>query len=368
MNIKEHLSKNTDEQMELIDPTHCDEFMTFIREHREKQTHDHGHNHDHNHVPKVSWRLITMIILNGLVFIAELVTGYMTKSLSLQSDAWHMLSDQASLIIGLIAHRMSRRPPTAEMTFGFARTEVLGGLINATFLLAVCLMIAFDAIGRFVEPSEIEFPLLFFIVGGIGLVTNLIGIIMFCDHEHSDNIKGIFLHVLSDFFGSVGVMATAFLYYFSDWEFKKYADPLFSILIVLMLIRSSVQLFKKTVMIVAERCPDSIDSEETIQTVMKIEGIVAVHEFHVWELGRDIFLSVIHIVIDSREHYQTILKQVHNLMIGRGIYSSTVQIEYVDEFPQEIDHLGHCFFASSFGHEKRAFLTGSSHVPGNPNE
>jgi hypothetical protein len=89
---------------------------------------------------------------------------------------------------------------------------------------------------------------------------------------------------------------------------------------------------------------------------MKVDGIAAIHEFHVWELGRDIFLSLVHIVVDSRERHQTILGQVHNLMIGRGIYSSTVQIEYTDEFPQGIDHPGHCSFAFSLGHEKRAFL------------
>jgi Co/Zn/Cd efflux system component len=103
---------------------------------------------------------------------------------------------------------------------------------------------------------------LFLIVGGIGPVTNLIGIFMFCEHGHSDDINGVFLHVLSHFFGFVGVMATAFLYQFSDWEYKKYADPVFSLLIVLMLIYSSVKLFKKTVMVVVERCPDALDSEK----------------------------------------------------------------------------------------------------------
>jgi zinc transporter 1 len=82
-------------------------------------------------------------------------------------------------MIGLIAHRMSKNPPTSTMTFGFARMEVLGGLVNTTFLLAVCMMIGFDAIGRVIDPSEIEVPLLFLIVGGIGLLTNVIGIVMF---------------------------------------------------------------------------------------------------------------------------------------------------------------------------------------------
>jgi cobalt-zinc-cadmium efflux system protein len=354
-------SPNIDDQLTLIDPTKCEQFLTYLHEHdhdaKHDHNHDHEHEHDHSHVPNVSWRLITMIILNGIVFVAELVTGYITQSLALQSDAWHMLSDQASLVIGLIAHRMSKKPPTPTMTFGFARTEVLGGLVNATFLLAVCMMIAFDAIGRFANPPEIQRPLLLLVVGGIGLLTNVIGIFMFCDHGHSDNIKSVFLHVLSDFFGSVGVIATAFLYYFSEWRFKMYADPVFSLLIVVMLVRSSAKLFKKTAMMVAERCPDRIDSIETANALVNIDGIVAVHELHIWELARDIFLAIIHIVVDSQQDHNEIVAKVHNMMIGRGVYSSTVQIEYSTAFPEQVDHLGHCFFASSFGNEKRAFLT-----------
>jgi zinc transporter 1 len=322
--------------------------MNYLHE-RDSHGHDHHHGHDHSHVPQVSWRLTLMIGLNGLVFIAELVTGYITRSLSLQSDAWHMLSDQASLCIGLIAHRMSKKPPTATMTFGFARTEVLGGLVNATFLLAVCLMILFDAIERFVDPPEIQQPLLFLVVGGIGLLTNVVGLFLFHDHGHSDNIKGVFLHVLGDFFGSVGVIATALLYYFADWEPKKYADPVFSILIVLMLIHGSSELFKKTAMTVAERCPDAINSEEVAAELMKIEGLLAIHELHIWELSKSSLLAILHLVVDSKERNRPVLEHVHNLMIGFGVYSSTVQIEFADDFPEGMDHLGHCFYASSFG-------------------
>jgi zinc transporter 1 len=355
INTQEHSPALPEEQVMLIDPAKCEEFMTYLNE--RNQNGEKGHNHDNSHAPNVSWRLITMIVFNGIVFAAELATGYITQSLSLQSDAWHMLSDETSLIIGLVAHRMAKRPPTSKMTFGFARTEVLGGLVNATFLLAVCMMITFDAIGRFLDPPEIQHPLLFLVVGGIGLVTNVIGLLMFSDHNHSDNIKGVFLHVLSDFFGSVGVIGTALLYYFSTWPLKKYADPVFSLLIVLMLIRSSVQLFKKTAMTVAERCPDSVNSDRVAAELMKIEGVVAVHELHIWELSKNCNLSIIHIVIESKERHSEVLEQVHNLMIGYGVYSSTVQIEFADNFPDGIDHLGHCFYASSFGKENRAFLT-----------
>ena len=342
----------------LIEPQNCEEFMEYIHD-REHHAHGHGHGHDHchGHVPKAAWRLITMIVLNALVFLAELITGYITKSLALQSDAWHMLSDEASLIVGLIAHQLGKRMPTKEMTFGWARMEVLGGLVNATFLLAVCLMLFFDAIERFIDPPKIEQPLLFLIVGGIGLLANIIGMVMFHDHSHSDNIRGIFLHVMGDFFGSIGVIVTALVYYFSDWKYKMYIDPCFSILILIILCYGTVPLFKRTAMTCAERCPVSIDSEEVRGDLLSIKGLVAVHELHIWELSKDKYLSMIHIVVDTKEHHGTVLANVHNVMLGFGVFSTTVQIEFLEDFPEGVDNHGSCFYASSFGKGKRVFIT-----------
>jgi cation diffusion facilitator family transporter len=339
-----------DESTRLMDAD-CQDFLHSHLDHLEE------HEHDHSHVPEMSWRLVFMIVLNGIVFVAELVTGFITGSLSLQSDAWHMLSDQAGLCIGLAAHRMSKRPPTPAMTFGYARAEALGGLVNATFLLAVCLMILFDAIERFANPPDIKQPLLFLVVGGIGMATNLIGLVLFQNHGHSDNIRGVFLHVFSDFLGSIAVIATALLYYFADWEPKKYADPLFSVMIVFMLVRGSVSLFKKTAMIAAERCPDSINSEDVIIELLKIDGVKAVHELHIWELSKGALLAMIHLVVTAQGSNRPVLEQVHNLLIGYRIYSSTVQIECADDFPEGVDQLGHCFYASSFGQANRVFVT-----------
>jgi zinc transporter 1 len=342
-------SPSPDEHIHLMDPAHCQEFIGSL------QPPDAGH--DHNGNQDASWRFLIMVGLNFFVFVAELVTGYMTNSLALQSDAWHMLSDEASLLIGYFASRLSKRAPTMSMTFGWARTEVLGGLVNATFLLAVCLMIAFDAIERFFNPPEITQPLLFLVVGSIGLIANIIGMLMFHNHSHSDNLKGVFLHVFGDFLGSIGVMITALVYYFTDWTSKRYVDPIFSLLIVAILVKGSVSLFKKTAMIIVERCPDYISSEEVMTELLKIAGLVAVHELHIWELSKKCLLSTIHIVVSSKELLGSLLGSVHNLMIGYGIYSSTVQIEFSDDFPEGFDHLDHCFYASSLGQTNRAFLT-----------
>lgn len=359
MSVEDQLEPKGSSLLHLINPKNCEEFVEHFHSHEHEHGHGHSHDHGHchSHVPNATWRLVTMIALNALVFIAELVTGYITKSLALQSDAWHMLSDEASLIVGLIAFRLSKRAPTSEMTFGWSRMEVLGGLVNSTFLLAVCLMLFFEAIERFISPSKIEEPLLFLVVGGIGLLANIIGMFMFHDHSHSDNMRGIFLHVMGDFFGSIGVIITALVYYFSDWKYKMYIDPCFSLLILIILVYGSGNLFKRTAMVCAERAPASVDVDEVRTVLMTVNGIVAVHELHVWELCRDKHIAMCHLVVDSKENNRSVLESCHNLMMEYGVFSTTVQIEFLDDFPDGVDNQASCFYASSFGKGKRVFVT-----------
>jgi zinc transporter 1 len=337
------------ESSELLSPTNCDEFMN--RAHRRRDP-----DHDHIHAPDASCPFITMITLNFFVFIAELVTGYITNSLSLQSDAWHMLSDEASLLVGYFANRFSHRNASRQMSFGWLRSEVLGGLVNATFLLALCLIIIFDAIERFFHPPEIERPLLFLIVGFIGLAANIAGLILFHNHGHSDNLRGVFLHILGDFMGSIGVMITGLVYYFTTWAIKPYFDPFFSLLIVGILMRGSIPLFAKTAKIVAERCPDAIDPDEVVTEMMKVPNLVGVHDFHVWVLCNNFWLCTAHVVVAAGTDQGTVLKSVHNLLISYGVSSSTIEIEFVDAFPPGFDYAGHCAYGSSMSMSERTFL------------
>ncbi|OHT12959.1 cation diffusion facilitator family transporter containing protein [Tritrichomonas foetus] len=351
----------------LLNPNNCQEFIQYLHEKQEGQEHDHdhhhhhghdhGHDHDHSHIPKARWRLITMIVLNAIIFLVELISGFVTKSLSLQSDAFHMLSDEASLVIGLIAHNLSERPPSDDMSFGWSRTEVVGALCNATFLLAVCLTIFCDAIERFVDVPKIDQPVLFIVVGAVGLVTNLIGMFVFHDHGHSDNLKGVFLHVMGDFFGSIGVMISACVINFTDWKYKYYVDPVISLLIVCILCFGAIPLLKKTAKIVIESVPPDVKLSEVREALNRLPTIVAVHELHVWELSKKSYIALVHIVIDSPENNKNVLESVHNLMISFGVYSTTVQIEFVSDFPNEVDHNSSCFYASSYGKDKRCFVT-----------
>jgi cation diffusion facilitator family transporter len=150
----------------------------------------HVHNHDHHHGKQLfcqtkTFRLLAMISLTFAYFIVELVVGNITKSVALVADAFHMLSDVISLVIGIIAVRIVKRRSDIN-TYGWVRAEVVGANINTVFLIALCLTIVFDAIKRFIEPEPIENVNLLLIVGSVGLGINIIGLFLFQGfHGHS---------------------------------------------------------------------------------------------------------------------------------------------------------------------------------------
>jgi hypothetical protein len=180
---------------------------------------------------------------------------------------------------------------------------------------------------------------------------------MFRDHGHNDNIRGVFLHVFGDFLGSIGVMITAIVYKFTNWKYKMYIDPVFSVIIVAMLVHGCYDLFRNAAQSVIERCPDSVDCAALRQDLLGVEGVQGVHELHVWELGKDGIVAMIHLVVTSKRLNQMVQREVSNKLIVRGIFSSTVQVEFLDEFPAGVDAHDACSLAASVGKGNRVFLT-----------
>lgn len=312
---------------------------------------------EHPKKKKSTWRLITMITLNGIFFFVELIVGISTHSLALQTDAFNMLSDEASVIIGLVVHQYSKKNSSNRMAFGYVRAETIGGLCNSVFMYAVALTIFLDAIELFVDPHEIEHSSIFLIVGILGLLVNLIGIIVFVASDN-DNIKGVFIHTLGDFLGSVGVLISALVQNFCNSKIlKMYIDPVISIIIALFLTFGTTGLFKKTIKIVAEIVPPELNVDEIKNNLLyKIHHVIDIHDIHVWTLADDINIAVMHVIIDSESQRKNVIKDITNFMIAYGVYSNTIQIECRDDLPHIIHEKKNCCaFASQFNHKMRIF-------------
>ena len=410
---------------------------------------------------------ISMMLLTSSFFLVEIIVGYVTNSMALVADSFHMLSDVASLIVGFLALRYSRMgQQKGRYTFGWVRAEVLGALVNAVFLVALCFSILVEALKRLVIPEGLENARLVLIVGAVGLVVNIIGLFLFAQHGHSHgghghshggghghshggtvsksttngnhshsghghshgkkgnkekdslstksmpdsliantsiapsektisdqrseasgaeqpllndvskvhevesinngsaivsmdavtlsedmqpytdtvqpnakdtsptqlNIRGVYLHVLGDALGSVIVMISALIVMFVDAKWTHYVDPAMSIVMVLIILKTSIPLLKETSMILMQTVPTHIKIQE-IQTklVEEIPGIISVHEFHIWQLAGNKIIASAHVRCRTLADYMAIANQLKEFFHNEGIHSTTIQPEFLEQ-------------------------------------
>ncbi|KAF9363576.1 hypothetical protein BGX34_003783 [Mortierella sp. NVP85] len=403
------------------------------------------------------------------MFLAELIVGYTTGSLALIADAFHMLSDVLSQIIALYAIRLAAKTKwKPSLSYGWQRAELLGALYNGVFLLALCFTIVLDALERFFEPEDIKEPKLVLIVGGIGLVCNLLGLVLFHDHsgighghghshghskaskskqkatehtsgtesdipsptasdtnvqedsdpekgrstinyessldrisplkeanlqnlqqaalevqrqieknelrereeaaelerhrstdgvvvdvdndDHDDhdhshshdhgkeskgpsgedlNMRGIFLHVLGDALGSVGVIFTALFIWLTDFSWRFYMDPIISLFITAIIIRTALPLVRAASFVLMQGVPVGIDIEEVRKEIKAIPGVISIHDLHIWQLTNIKMVSSLHVLVTDQEVFERVSRAVKTIMHRAGVHSTTIQPEFL---------------------------------------
>ena len=206
--------------------------------------HQHHHSHAHGHVHTDNKKVLMFsFIIISLFMLVEIIGGFLANSLALLSDGFHMLSDAISLGVALIAFIYAEKHATKSKTYGYKRFEILAALFNGVTLFIISIIIIIEAIRRFLEPPEVQSKEMF-IISVIGLMVNIIvAILMFKggDTSHNLNMRGAFLHVLGDLFGSVGAIVASLLI----WGFNfTIADPIASILVSLIILKSAYGISK----------------------------------------------------------------------------------------------------------------------------
>lgn len=380
-------------------------------------------------------RITALLVLDTIFFLLEAIVGYSVLSLALIADSFHMLNDIISLIIALWAVRMKNsRQADGKYTYGWQRAEILGALINAVFLVALCFTIIMEAIQRFFQPQVITNPKLILVVGCAGLLSNGIGLVLFHEHGHSHshggggggghdtelghshshadgvhdheanrydlsheestvgettplmrgnntlkstpsevfdyfpdnlverydsassgrgngndtkdkhgktdlgsgsgsgsapsdagagasvsmpvspslpagkkksksmNMEGVFLHVLGDALGNIGVIITAVVIWKTNWWWRYYCDPLTSLAISALIVYSATGLFRKSSKILLQATPPYIDSDQIVSSLLKLPLVKNVHDFHVWNLNEDILIASLHVELSEDCH------------------------------------------------------------------
>ncbi|KAL4938226.1 hypothetical protein BDV06DRAFT_201392 [Aspergillus oleicola] len=441
-------------------------------------------------------RILILLVIDSAFFLLELIAGYSVHSLALVADSFHMLNDVISLLVGLWAVKVANRETSSKMyTYGWQRAETLGALVNGVFLVALCLSIFLEAIQRLVEPQEVKNPKLVCIVGCAGLVSNILGLVLFHDHSHghghshgghshddeedvdaaehghshehthtgrgavaeiteptaaysrrrtldsqtrssrrysnptrgledigghpasmrqdiisaasrnqyaddddsydSDsrnssadnlgpterstllghkdraanytdehapvgttkndphethnhaqpkpkekkhghdlNMRGVFLHVMGDALGNIGVILSALVIWLTDYSWRYYVDPGISLVITIIILASAIPLCKAASRILLQAVPHGVSIDHIKEDIERLPGVIGTHHLHVWQLSDTKTVASIHIQVDTEikgegsERYMHLAKEVRRCLHAYGIHSSTIQPEF----------------------------------------
>lgn len=255
-----------------------------------------GHTHAHGIDDRR--RLVVALAVTAVVLVAQLVGGMLSGSLALLADAGHMASDVIALAVALIASAVAARPATSRHTFGFQRVEVLAALINGVLLTAVAVWVAVEGVRRLAAPAEslnvAEIPML--VVAAVGLLANVVALrVLRGGDRRSLNLRGATLEVLGDLLGSIAVLAAGVVILLTGFL---PADAIASLVIAAMIVPRAALLLRDVVRVLTESAPRETDVEQIRQHLEQTDGVIAVHDVHVWAItsGNPVFTA--HVVVE----------------------------------------------------------------------
>lgn len=293
----------------------------------------HGHNHAHGHVHTNNKKILLIsFLIIGIFMIVEIIGGFVSNSLALLSDGLHMFSDTISLGVALLAFIYAERHANRHKTFGYKRFEILAALFNGVTLFVIGIIIIVEAIGRFFNPQEVQSTEMF-IISVTGLIVNLIvAYLMFKggDTSHNINMRGAFLHVLGDLLGSVGAIIAAVLI----WSFNlTIADPIASIIVSVLIIRSSWGITKSSLNILMEGTPSDVNLNQVFSMITEEEQIKNIHDCHIWTISNEMNALSCHAVVPNTmtiEEGEVLLNRLEHKLEHLNIQHMTIQLETTD--------------------------------------
>lgn len=287
-----------------------------------------GHAHDHTagaNATRLKWALG----LTSIYLVAEVVGGFYFNSLALLSDAAHMMTDVAGLVIALMAIHFGQKIADDRRTFGYRRFEILAAAFNAVLLFGIAIYVLVEAIKRFSSPEPVQSTGMM-IVAAIGLVVNVVSMrLLMSGKDNSFNVKGAYLEVWADMIGSVGVIAGAVAIRFTGWT---WVDPIVAVGIGLWVLPRTWILLRDTTNVLLEGVPGGIELKQVRAAIAGVPGIADVHDLHVWSMSNDDLSCTAHITLRDEVEPDRVRRDVIQLLDARfKIEHATVQTDKAGE-------------------------------------
>ncbi len=292
---------------------------------------EHSHHH-HQHTEDINLNkaFIIGISLNVIFVIIEFAAGIWYDSMGLLSDAGHNLSDIASLLLAMLAFRLSKISAKKNYTYGYKKSTVLVSLINAMILLIAVGFIIAESIDKLYSPKTVEGGIIAW-VAGVGIIINLFTALLFLKNKNKDlNIKGAYLHMMADALVSLGVVISGVVIIFTGWYI---IDPLIGLIIAFIITVSTWGLLKDSIRLSLDGVPTTINIEEIKKLILSENQIISLHHLHIWALSTTENALTVHIVLDDMKNLETVKQNLKQKLHNVGIAHATLEFE---------DNKSHC--------------------------
>lgn len=299
-------------------------------------TQPHTHSHLREAARQSTRRLSLSLVLTLAFVFIEAAAGIFSNSLALLTDAAHNLTDVIALALSWFAIRITARPANERKTYGYHRVGILVALINSTTLVIIALGIFYEAWRRFIAPPEVQSGVLI----GVGLIAVVINIVTaMLVHKGSDsdlNLRSAFVHLMGDVLSTIGAVAAGVAIYFTG---ANWLDPLVSVLIGVLILYNAWGILREALDILLEAKPRDINSAKLVEDMLEIEGVLGVHDLHIWSITQNLRTMSAHILTHNMSIGEGagIQRQVSEMVSRRyNIAHATLQLECVDCLPDSM--------------------------------
>jgi len=294
--------------------------------HPHLHTHDHVH-HGHSHSGTGRALILSLILTLGFV-VFEAIAGFRASSLALLSDAGHNFADAFALVLAAAAFYLQSRPANQTKTFGYQRAGVLAAFVNAVSLVVLAIFLFFESYERLRNPRPVVESTMI-MVAALGLAINGFIAWRLGGHGHDMNIRAAWIHMMGDALSCVAIIAGGITMHYTGWQA---IDPALSILIAAMIIVSAVGIILESLNILLEGLPKGLELEQVTAGMREVDGVIDVHDLHIWSLGSDAHALSCHVLIDDvpPSASDVILRRINHTLGERfAIHHSTIQFEHV---------------------------------------
>lgn len=297
-----------------------------------------GHEHNHTHemgIPTGSKGGLNKVFLWGIIlnvaFVAiEASVGWGVNSMALLSDAGHNLSDVCSLLLAMIAFKLSAAAANSKYTYGYKKSSILASLVNAIILAVAIILIVVESVKKIETPQPLDGGIIAWIAA-VGIVVNgLTTFAFFKYRSHDINVKGAFLHMAADTLVSVGVLASGIVIKYTGIAI---IDPIIGIVIAIVILISTWDLLKQSIRLTLDGVPEDINVQDIEDKLRAIDGVQDIHHVHVWALSTTQNAITAHILVQAKDmaRMAELKAKIRDILSEGGICHATLEFETPEE-------------------------------------